>query len=133
MKAFVTFMTGILKMPLGVKAWLGILMVANAVAPIFFIELLEAQIVVATFAASFVLMVMITAKAGFVRLLGLGHILWIPLIVFLLFRLNHHPLTVAYSTWMWLVIGLNAISLIIDAIDVVRYLRSNRAEMVSFE
>ncbi len=133
MNAFVKFTTGLFRMPVGVQIWQGFLVAANLVVPLFFLTRIEAQVVLATFFLSFMLMVMITWRAGFGRLLGLGHILFIPMIIFLLMQLNLHPLTEVYGIWMLSCVGLNGISLVLDGNDVVRYVAGDRAERVIFK
>ena len=83
LRAFITFNLGVLNMPVGVKAWLLALIAANMIVPMFFISTREAQVVILTMLASVMLMTVLTAWGGFSRLLGLGHILWIPLLVYL--------------------------------------------------
>lgn len=80
MRAFITFTTGMLRSPLPVKAWLLLLMAANMLAPLVFFARPEGKVAVATMMASAMLMVVITARVGFTRLLGAGHILWVPLL-----------------------------------------------------
>lgn len=134
------FMLGVLKLPVAVKLWLMVLMVANAGAPLFFFHRLEARVVLGTFFASFLLMSLITAMSGFTRLLGLGHALWVPLVAFLLVRLGAEGGTDLfagmldrdpYRVWIVSVIILNSISLVMDAVDVIRFVRGERAEIVS--
>lgn len=133
MKAFMKFNRGILRLPLGVRLWLLILMVANLLVPLVYLGRSEARIVLLTFLASFALMVVITGTNGFTRLLGLGHILWIPLLLFLAGRLGSVPASDPYGLWIRSVIVLNSISLVLDAVDVVRFARGERSEIVSIE
>ncbi len=131
MAAFIKFNKGLLKFPSQVKIWLAALMAANVVAPLFYFNRIEAQVVLATFLASFALMVALTAYSGFSRLLGLGHILWFPLLYFLWTRLDLNPTDSPFGLWMRSVMVLNAVSLAIDTVDVGRYLAGNRSEIVS--
>ncbi len=72
----------------------------------------------------------LTAWFGFSRILGLGHVAWLPLLAFLVDRVTEVPATDAFGLWLRAVIVLDAISLVIDAVDVVRFLRGDRAETV---
>ena len=119
-----------MRYPLGVKLWLAVLLAANMIAPLFFFETLEARVVLAALLASAVLMTILTGLSGFTRLLGLGHVLWIPLIGWLLTRLDAFPPDDAFGIWMRVLIALNTISLIVDAVDVTRYIRGDRRETV---
>ena len=88
MNALVRFHRGMLKLPIGVKLWLLLLMAGNLFVPLFYLDHLEAKVVVATFVVSFLLMVLITALTGITRLLGAGHVPWLPMIYFLWLQLG---------------------------------------------
>ncbi len=130
MKAFIKFNKGMIKMPMHWQAWLMLLVLANAITPFFFLRHLEAQVVLGTMLASVTLMTSLTARFGFSRVLGLGHILWVPMLAFLLARLGQIPPSDAYGIWIRALIVLNSISLVIDATDVIRYITGDRAETV---
>ncbi len=80
MRAFVKFNKGIMSMPILWQLWLMLLVTFNLIIPLFFLYRLEAQAVVGALVASMILMTVLTAISGFTRLLGLGHIFWVPLI-----------------------------------------------------
>ncbi len=100
MRAFIKFNRGVLKMPLHWQLWLTLLVAANMVVPLFFMHHLEAQVVVGTFLASIALMTVLTSRFGVTRILGLGHILWIPMLAFLFTRLGDIPATDAFGIWI---------------------------------
>ncbi len=131
MRAFLKFHRGIMRMPLPWRAWLLLLITANMVVPLFFLHRLEAQVVLAALLASLVLFTVLTARVGFTRLLGLGHVLWVPLIWFLWTRLGDIPADGSYGIWIRTVMALNAVSLVIDVVDVIRYVAGDRAETVA--
>ena len=112
------------------KLWLSLLIAANVFVPMFYFQQLEAQIVLGTMAANMALMTYLTSRFGFTRILGLGHIFWIPLLGFLLTRLGNIPAGDAYGAWLRALILLNSVSLLIDIVDVRRYLAGDRAETV---
>ncbi len=130
MGAFIKFNKGMMKMPIHWRLWLALLVVVNFVIPLFFLNRLEAQVVAGTLIASVILMTGLTALSGFTRLLGLGHILWIPLLYFLWMRLEQNPVDDLFGLWLRALMILNAASLIIDAIDVGRYIAGDRSETV---
>ena len=86
--------------------------------------------VLAAMMASMVLMTVLTGLAGFTRILALGHIFWIPLLYFLWTRLGEIPPDDLFGVWIRALIVLNALALAIDAIDVARYISSDREETV---
>ena len=130
MYAFIKLNKGLFMMPLPWKMWLLLLVAANVFVPLFYFQQLEAQIVLGTMAANMALMTFLTSRFGFTRILGLGHIFWIPLLGFLLTRLGNIPAGDAYSAWLRALLVVNSGSLLIDTVDVIRYLAGDRAETV---
>ena len=130
MRAFIKFNQGMMNMPIQWQLWLALLVTANLVVPIFFIGRIEAQIVVGTMLISMMLMTYLTYLSGFTRLLGLGHVLWFPLMYFLWNRLDQIPADDLFGIWVRVLIALNAASLVLDGIDVMRYIAGEREETV---
>ena len=77
--------------------------------------------------------IVLTAYSGFSRLLGFGHLPWIPMLVYLILRLpqsqQQFPDT-WFLFWLHAVIVLDIGSLILDTANVVRYFAGERDEMV---
>jgi hypothetical protein len=130
MRAFIKFNKGVMKMPMHWQVWLMLLVLANMIVPLFFLGRREAQVVIGVFVASAVMQVVLTSVTGFTRLLGLGHILWFPLLYFLWMRLEQNPADDFFGLWIRMVMVLNALSLVIDVVDVVRYIAGDRSETV---
>ena len=59
-----------------------------------------------------------------------GHLAWLPLLAFLVDRVTEVPATTGFGLWLRSVIVLDAISLVLDTVDVVRFLRGDRDETV---
>ena len=119
-----SFMRTMLLMPKPWVAWLGLLMAANFILPLIFITTLEGQVVLATGLISAMIQGRIFQTLGFVRLLGIGHSPWIPLLLWLWSRFEWDASI--FAGWILAVMVLNSLSLIIDAVDVVRYVRGER-------
>lgn len=117
-------------MPVAWKPWLISLLVANMVVPWFWMDRIEAQVVFVVALLNYFTFVVLTGISGFSRLLGWGHIYWIPLIWFLCLRLGMHPANSMYGFWIRAVIVLNAGCLLLDAANVIRYARGDHDEMV---
>lgn len=130
MRAFIKFNRGMMMMPVHWQLWLALLVTFNLVLPLIFLSRPEAQVVVATLMASMILMTGLTAFSGFTRLLGLGHILWVPLLYFLWMRLEQNPAEDFFGLWIRVLMIVNATSLLIDTIDVGRYIAGDRSETV---
>lgn len=112
------------------QPWLGLLLAVNLCGPVYFFNALEGKVVLAAFLASAALMIAIFAIKGFVRLLGTGHIFWIPLLPWLWARLDQVEAGDLLWHWIVAVIVVDGISLIIDAVDILRYVRGDRAPSV---
>ena len=130
MRAFLKFNKGVLRLPLPVRLWMMLGVSINMIVPLFFIHRPEAQVVLASFLAAFMLMTTLCGVFGFNRLMGVGHVFWIPMIVFLLMRLGEIPANDAFGIWVRIIIGYDAVSLLFDGADLVRYIRGDRAEIV---
>ncbi len=77
-----------------------------------------------------VLMTPHTARFGFSRIIGVGHIAWVPLLGFVWSQLPDIPATDAFGIWLRAVIVLDVTSLVLDAVDAVRFAQGDRAETV---
>lgn len=131
MRVMMDFNKTILLLPKHWAVWVGLLVIANFIAPLFFINLPEGQVVLGAGMIAIVIQMVIFARLGFVRLLGLGHSPWIALVPWLWVRLDAAGLEGPLGYWMAAVIVLDCASLIIDVVDVVRFLRGERAPTVS--
>jgi hypothetical protein len=88
--------------------------------------MLEAQVVLVMGIGGLVIMSAIFSRKGFIRLMGIGHIGWLPLVFWLGTKLEHIPADSTFGYWLIAVIVLDSLSLIIDTIDVVRYVKGER-------
>ena len=131
MQGFIKFNKGVLRMSWPVKIWLLVLVATNTVVPLFFLQRVEAQAVFAAMMIGGTLMSLLTSRFGFTRILGLGHILWIPLLGWLALRLGQIPADDAFGLWVRGVMLLNTVSLVIDTADVVRFAAGDRQELVA--
>ena len=130
MKSFIKFNLGLIRSPLRVRLWMLLLLAANLAAPLFFLHRTEAQVVLLALVASMVGMTLLTGLTGFTRLLGMGHVFWSPMTIWLWTRLDQVPSDDAFGVWIRVLIAVNTLSLLIDAVDTVRYLAGDREETV---
>jgi len=112
------------------RVWIALLGVVNMTA-IFFLDTLEGKLVLAAIVAGAVFQLSIFAAKGYVRLLGIGHILWLPLVLWLGSRIGDIGTDSTFGKWIVAVIIVDGISLIIDAVDVGRYLAGDRTPAVA--
>ncbi len=89
-------------------------------------ETTEGRVVLGAFVFAIILQTAIFSAKGFVRLLGIGHIAWVPMVYWLWTRLDLAPADSLFKYWLLATIVLVSLSLLFDAIDVIRYLRGER-------
>ncbi len=118
------FFSELLEQPAWVAGWVFVLMVINMAGLAFWSEPL-ARAIVAIFLLSAMLMMGLYSVFGFERILGLGHVFWIPLLGYLIVQLQQaEGLFAGYLVVLSLVIG---VSLLFDIRDVWIYLSSKGA------
>lgn len=126
------FKRGLLMQRAPVLAWVSLLAGANMLA-VFFLARIEGKVVLGALAIGAVIMELLAARTGFTRLLGVGHVLWFPMLVWLWGRLPQAPVAEPFGIWLRAVMLLNAISLVIDTSDVVRYVRGERGQLAELD
>ncbi|MZH02336.1 MAG: hypothetical protein F3745_02745 [Nitrospinae bacterium] len=131
MQLVMRFMKSVFSMKAPWPLWVALLMVLNMIGPLFFIHTMEAQAVLASTLAGAFLMMLIFSGYGFVRLLGLGHIFWVPLVIWLGLRIPELSLDTPFTIWLVSVVGFNCLSLVMDVLDVSLYLLGDRKPLVS--
>lgn len=133
MQAFVDgakrFHTGLMRGSKAVLAWVIVLGGTLMIGPFFFWAHIEARVVFGVFMVSAVLMMWMTGKYGYTRILGLGHILFIPLIAYIAMRLDKIPEGEPIGMFLCVAMILILISLVFDTFDVLRYARGERLDM----
>lgn len=101
-------------------------LVAVNLACVFFIQHAEAKVVLAVSLVAVLLQAAIHQRVGFVRLLGVAHVLWIPMLAWLGARFDALTDDPGLQAWIIALLMTNVISLIVDGIDVSRYLNGER-------
>lgn len=126
MKALVDFLKNIFKMPMAWWPWMAGLPLIN-LSSIFFLPRTEAWVVLGTGLLAATIMTVLHAKLGYVRLLGIGHFVWIPMLIWLGFRLDNILEGTLFRGWILTLMVMDTVSLLLDIIDLIRYLRGDRA------
>jgi len=112
------FFIELLQQPVWIPIWVFYLMVINVASLSFWPESL-AKIIFITFMTSAMLMMGLYSRFGFEKILGLGHILWVPLLAYILAQL---PVNESSFKIYLLVLSVSiAISLAFDFVDVWKY------------
>lgn len=117
----------ILAEPLYLQVWVFWLVVINT-ACIFFLREVEARWVLVAWVGNIIFMTALFELNGYNRLLGLSHIVWwTPLVIYLHRRRRGISGDSLFEGWVRTLFVTNLISLVIDYVDVVRYLAGDRS------
>jgi hypothetical protein len=118
------FFVELMKQPVWIPVWVFYLMLINMASVIYWSEPL-AKLIFITFMISAMLMMGLYSRFGFEKVLGLGHIFWVPLLVYVLIVLP----TFESSFKIYLVVfSISiAISLAFDIIDVWKCLVNRKS------
>ena len=108
------------------RIWGAWLVAVNA-AGLFFIMHLEAQVALGAVGVAVLAQALIYQRKRFIRLLGVTHMIWVPMLAWMALRLPTLPEgEVAFHAWLITLIATNAVSLAIDAWDTMRFIRGER-------
>ena len=125
MKYVINFIRNMFKMPPAWWPWMAGLPLVN-LSSVFFLPRLEAIVVLITGLAAGTIMTILHARLGYVRLVGIGHFVWIPMLIWLVFRLNYIREGTLFYAWLLILTGMDTVSLMFDIVDLIRYLRGDR-------
>ena len=114
------------------RIW-AVLLIAVDLGAVVFIDTIYGQIALAAVLAAVAVIILLHAKLGFVRLLGVGHVFWIPMLVWFAMNLPDQAKEPALHYWVIVLMAFNAGSLVIDTIDVVRYIAGDRTPHYSWK
>ncbi len=117
--------------PAWLQAWVLILGVVHIAAVAFvvgrdrgrWVIRPEPIAVVASFIAAALFMTWLYSQVGYVRLLGLAHLVcWTPVYLWILARRRTIGGGTLFAKWIYAYLSIAGVSLVIDAVDVIRHL-----------
>lgn len=117
------FFVELARQPLWIPLWVSLLMLVNFASAAFWSEP-TAKLILIAFIISSMLMMGLYSRFGFAKVLGLGHVLWIPLLLHVLTRLSHESGTFKIYLVVWSV--ATAVSLTFDVVDVWKYFSARK-------
>jgi hypothetical protein len=130
LRGLIRYHRGLARLPLSWKPWLLVLLTLNMIVPWFYLTRTEAQVIFGTALLGGATFSLLTGLFGFTRIIWAAHVVWVPLIAWLCFRLTMVADDAGFAWWLRLVIIADLIALVFDGANVIRYLRGDRAEMV---
>ena len=126
-----TFVSDFRQFGWGWRVWMLLLQLINLIGPLFFIERAEAWVVLAGYVFAAIVIVSLHRRLGWVRLLGIGHFIWFPILPWIALRYASGTPSGLFALWLLLVLTVDSICLVIDVVDVFRYIAGDRAPIVS--
>ena len=118
------FFIELIQQPVWIPVWVVILMIVNVASVGFWDEPL-AKVIFATFMLSAMMMMGLYSRFGFEKILGMGHILWLPLLVYVLMSIPAASDTFEAYLIIWSI--FTVISLVFDVVDVWKYFTSQKS------
>tara|TARA_B110000858_G_scaffold194218_1_gene248160 strand:- start:1266 stop:1706 length:441 start_codon:yes stop_codon:yes gene_type:complete len=116
--------------PLWLQVWVMLLVIANLAAIPFALTKVEGAwklrkeclAIIVSFIAAAILMNWMYDTFGYVRLLGMAHLIaWTPAFVYVLMRRKELGMSTAFAKYLHFYLIVAGLSLAIDFLDVVRY------------
>ncbi len=121
----------IAQQPLWLQIWVYWMVIMNLAGILFVVGRVEARWVVGAFLVNSLFMSWLNDTQGYTRLLGLSHVVfWTPLAVYLFRRLPSIETRTPFGMWLRVLLITIVLSLVVDYIDVVRYLLGERAPLL---
>ncbi len=93
----------------------------------YFIGHIEGQVVLAITLASVVVQAVIYGRIGFTRVLGVAHVMWLPMFAWMATRTSDIAAHFDLQTWVVVLAITNAVSFAVDMTDVARFAKGERA------
>lgn len=117
--------------PMWLQAWVMTMVLVHLLALLFVVGREQQQwrfrveplAILLSFVVAAVIMSWMYQRVGYVRLLGLAHLVaWGPVYAWILLSRQHFPLATLYGKYIHLYLLVAGLSLVVDAVDVIRYL-----------
>ncbi len=118
------FFIELIQQPVWIPFWSLFLIIVNVASVGFWNEPL-AKVIFATLMLSAMLLMGIYSRFGFEKILGMGHIPWIPLLVYVLMEIPTARDT--FKSYLIILSISIVISLVFDIVDVWKYFASRRS------
>ncbi len=118
------FFLELIQQPVWIPVWVLFQMIVNIESVGFWNEPL-AKVIFVTFMISAMLMMGLYSRFGFEKILAIGHILWIPLLVYVVMEIPASSGTFKRYLIVWSIFTVT--SLVFDVVDVWKYFTSRKS------
>jgi hypothetical protein len=121
-----------LRFPVPLRFWIGSLLILN-MGGLALSDGPEVKIIAGAFNVGGLIMARIYQKKGFVKLLGLGHSLWLGMVPWIVLSvLPKYEGDAVMTNWFTVLVAVNSVSLVLDVMDVYRYYFNGETEPTLF-
>lgn len=130
-----TFNEAVATQPVWVTWWLNWMLVGVFAPPLLLLIWRQSRLpavisIIANVASGFGV-VWIYDQMGYVKLMGLSHVLlWTPLAIYLFMQIRRADMPIWPRRLMWLMLATILVSLAFDYVDVLRYLLGERSSLI---
>ncbi|MCH8261838.1 MAG: hypothetical protein IIA77_02145 [Proteobacteria bacterium] len=122
------FFTELMQQPIWISLWVVSLMIINVASILFWNEPL-AKVIFVTFMLSAIFMMGLYSRFGFEKILGMGHVLWIPLLVYVLMEVQ--AANDAFKKYLIILSVTIVVSLAFDIVDVWKYFTCRKKNLLT--
>lgn len=118
------FFVELMQQPVWIPVWVLYLMAINMASVAFWYHPL-AKLIFIAFMISAMLMMGLYSRFGFEKILGLGHILWVPLLAYIVAQIS--TVESGFQSYLVVLAISIAISLAFDFVDIFKYFTNRSA------
>ncbi len=124
------FFIGLFRLPIIWIIWAFFILAINGLGPLFFVDESVAIVILVSTVMSAAVGFILVSVQGFTKLVGLMHAPWVPALVLqLMVFLNESP-EGDFAIWLLASIFTIAVSLAIDTVDVILFLKGNKTDLL---
>ena len=124
------FFIGLFRLPIIWQIWSFFILAVNGLGPLLFLDENVAIVILVSTLMSAVVGFILVSVQGFTKLLGLMHAPWVPAFVLQLMVFFNESPEGDFAKWLLLSIFITAVSLAIDTVDVILFLKGNKTDLL---
>ena len=124
------FFTGLFRLPIIWIIWSFFILAVNGLGPLFFLDESVAIVILVSTVMSAAVGFILVSVQGFTKLVGLMHAPWVPALVLQLMVFFNESPEGNFAIWLLATIFISAVSLAIDTVDVILFLKGNKTDLL---
>ncbi len=125
------FFIGLFRLQIILQIWSFFILAVNGLGPLLFLDENVAIVILVSTLMSAVVGFILVSVQGFTKLLGLMHAPWVPAFVLQLMVFFNESPEGDFAKWLLLSIFITAVALVIDAVDVILFLKGNKTDLLN--